>query len=90
MNELQPPLLPLLKYVSINSPVLESKKASQCKVPHPVIRVLFLPTHFSFVLMTCPLFNSTESLFSVVVKIPILAHPSLKIVTPFSPASQAY
>ena len=97
MNWLHPPEDPLLKYVSRSSPVSGSKNASQCNVPHPVCNVRFLPTQLSSALIIIPLLRvvlgfsdvSSSFLLSDVVRIPARLHPSRKIVTPLSPASQA-
>ena len=87
----------------MSSPVSGSKNAVQCRLPHPVISFLFLPTTLSPTFSTIPLFSGFSSLgadagsgtsasfsFSFVERIPRRLQPSRKTVTPLHPDSQAY
>ena len=93
MKLLQPPVEPLLRYVSRRAPVLGSNRAIQCRLPQPVTSLRFLPTTSSVTRRISPLFRPSPavtsffSFFRSVLRIPILLQPSRKMVIPFRPFS---
>ena len=61
---LQPPVEPLLRYTSTKSLVSASKKAVQCREPHPVISLRFNPITLSCACFISPRFSEGMHLFS--------------------------